>query len=331
MAKRIQDFQQAPLSGAPQQPGQQQQPQQQQPQLQGLPRLSTPLKQDNILVSPPPPRSRYERAEHQLALTTKAAAQSLNQPSSSPPSIPNAAKQLVDPARKLLTQGADTLLSKESQEKLSHLAHPQSTVNFYLLQFLRSPFGAPFRQTFAHRSVAVVFGAPYGVQTPLLFAISSLSRLAIASLKEDEYGTVSKDVPTIIRTFTSSEAAVTRFLSSLPPHWTDVEFQDGERAKVKEVESVLEGLRAGLEGLVNEFGEFADDLRLSEQEMRMAKEAVARGRRKGEEMGEKEKGMGKGKEQDYEKREKQGGNGVGGGGGGGGEGRQVDGGYAQKR
>jgi len=275
MTKRIQDFQQ--LSAPQQQQGGQTQQQQGSSQ---LPRISAPLKQDPILVPVPPATSRYQRAEQQLASITASAAKSLSTPHSPSDNNSTAAdptKLLRDPARKLLTQGADSLgLSKETQATLAHPTAPVTTVvNSYLLAFLRSPFGPPFRQTFAARAIAVVTGAPYGAHTPLLASISSLSRLAIASLKEDEYGTVSKDVANIIRTFTAAENGIVRFVSALQPHWTDVEFDDDR--KVEEVEDVLKALREGLKGLVNEFGEFADELGLGMGEIRAAKEVVGRG------------------------------------------------------
>jgi len=243
MTKRIQDFQQ--LSAPQQQQGGQTQQQQGSSQ---LPRISAPLKQDPILVSLPPATSRYQRAEQQLASITASAAKSLSTPHSPSDNNSTAAdptKLLRDPARKLLTQGADSLgLSKETQATLAHPTAPVTTaVNSYLLAFLRSPLGPPFRQTFAARAVAVVTGAPYGAHTPLLASISSLSRLAIASLKEDEYGTVSKDVANIIRTFTAAENGIVRFVSSLQPHWTDVEFNDAR--KVEEVEEVLDSCGGG--------------------------------------------------------------------------------------
>jgi len=288
MTKRIQDFQQL---SSPQLP-QGQQVQQQQGSSQ-LPRISAPLKQDPVLVPLPPATSRYQRAEQQLASITASAAKSLStphSPSDAPSASTDPTKLLRDPARKLLTQGADSLgLSKETQATLAHPSAPVSTaVNSYLLAFLRSPLGAPFRQTFAARAIAVVTGAPYGAHTPLLASISSLSRLAIASLKEDEYGTVSQDVSSIIRTFTAAENGIVRFVTSLQPHWTDVEFSDDR--KVAEVEEVLKALREGLKGLVNEFGEFADELGLGMSEIRAAKEAVSRGVVKEEEPEKKEQG-----------------------------------------
>lgn len=134
----------------------------------------------------------------------------------------------------------------------------------------------------------MIAGAPYGAQTPLLASISALSRLAIASLKEDSYGTVSKDVATLMRTFTAAENGIVRFVGGLAPHWTDVEFNDEQR-RVEGVEEVLRVLREGLKGLVNEFGEYADELGLGMGEMRAAKEAVARAAAAAKEQQEKQK------------------------------------------
>lgn len=125
-------------------------------------------------------------------------------------------------------------------------------------------------------------GAPYGSNVPLLAAISSLANLARKSLKEDTYGIVSKDVATIVRTFIAVESNVVRFVSTLQPHWTDVDAtsngKDDEKTRqITAAEEILRELREGLKGLINEFGEFVDDLRLTAADVRAAKEAVMRG------------------------------------------------------
>jgi len=282
MTKRIQDFQQASsptLASVP--AGQQQQQQQQSGQLSQLPRITAPLKQDNIFTAPPAPRSRYEKAEHQLALTTKAAAQALVQPPPNGQPPPDPLKPLREPAMKLIGQGANTMFSQETQQTIVHPVAPINSVfTKYLLDILRSPIGIPFREIFSKRATAIVLGAPYGANTPLLAAISALSQLAITSLKEDEYGTVSKDVASIIRTFTYAESAVVRLMGTLQPHWTDIGFDEqrpGARV-VEEVGAVLAELRNGLTRLISEFAEYQEDLGMTAMDIRGAKEAVMRGK-----------------------------------------------------
>jgi nucleoporin NDC1 len=281
MTKRIQDFQQA-LSPTPAAaPGQPQQQQQQPGQLSQLPRITAPLKQDNIFTAPPPPRSRYEKAEHQLSLTTKAAAQALVQPPPNGQPPPDPLKPLREPAMKLIGQGANSMFSQETQQTIVHPVAPINSVfTKYLLTILQSPVGIPFRETLPKHATAIVLGAPYGANTPLLAAISALSQLAISSLKEDEYGTVSKDVASIIRTFTYAESAVVRFMSTLQPHWTDVGFDEKRPSArvVEDVEAVLAELRNGLSKLVSEFAEYQEDLGLTAMDIREAKAAVMRGK-----------------------------------------------------
>jgi len=308
MTKRIQDFQQA-LSPTPvtAPAGQQQQQQQQSGQLSQLPRITAPLKQDNIFTAPPASRSRYEKAEHQLALTTKAAAQALVQPPPNGQPPPDPLKPLREPAMKLIGQGANSLLSQETQQTIVHPVAPINSVfTKYLLDILRSPIGIPFRERLSKRATAIVLGAPYSANTPLLAAISALSQLAISSLKEDEYGTVSKDVASIIRTFTYAESAVVRFINTLQPHWTDVAFDEqrpGARV-VEEIEVVLVELRNGLSRLISEFAEYQEDLGLTTMDIRGAKEAVMRGKSQESDKKDEKRGGKQGGEEPMAERKK---------------------------
>ncbi|TKA21860.1 hypothetical protein B0A50_08732 [Salinomyces thailandicus] len=151
----------------------------------------------------------------------------------------------------------------------------QQEADKFALQFLQTPLGEPFRQTFARRVQAVVFGVPYSSKANILHAAKSLVRLAVASLKEDDYGQVAPSIPTLIRTFTGAIANVNRFVGTLAPHWTDVQFQEHDR-QVSEVQELVSVLREGLEEVVLAFGEYATSLGLSAKELREAREAVGR-------------------------------------------------------
>jgi len=147
--------------------------------------------------------------------------------------------------------------------------------NGYAKTFLRSPLGEYFRQTFSRRVCAVVFGVPFSSKVNIIHAAKSLTRLAVSSLKEDDFGQAAKDIPVIIRAFTTTVADIEKFMKDLEPSWTDVQFNDSHR-DVKEVFEVVDVLKAGLEEIVLAFGEYATALGLSAKEMREAKEAVGR-------------------------------------------------------
>lgn len=258
---RIADYQNPPSTAPPPST-------QQQNQVQSLPRLSAPLRQDPITVNPLPPTTSRERIQSNIGTVAKSLGQSPSPPGSKSPLSPLSprAKQYLGTARnKLLTQG--------QQEAISP-AGLKSQFNDYLMQFLRSPIGRPFRQTFHRRLCAVALGTPYSELSVIINAIDSLTSLAVASLQEDTFGKVQKDVPGLIRTLVNTAAGLDAFVSGLEVHWTDVEFRDsdGRGRRVDEVERVLDSLRSGLRSLLRAFGDYAGELGLGPGEM-----AVARG------------------------------------------------------
>ena len=142
--------------------------------------------------------------------------------------------------------------------------------NVHIIHFLRSRLGYPFRQTFQRRVCVVVLGSPFSELSPIIDSANALTALAVASLTEDNYGKVAKDVALLIRAFVSVIQSVEGFVERLPAHWTDVEFSDSDRM-VKEVDLVVGSLKAGLKDMVDGFGEYATELGLTEREMGIAK------------------------------------------------------------
>jgi len=189
---------------------------------------------------------------------------------------PNAHNPLTPRARRALEWGTDRVLSKEQQAQLSKQALGKET-NAYVLSFLQTPVGEPFRKTFARLANAVIFGIPHSNRVNIVHAIRSLTSLVLASLKEDDYGQASKDVPAIIRAYTATIGEIQRFLAVLEPSWTDVEFDANKSRQVREISDVVQELRNGLEQMLLAFGEYAGSLGLSKREVREAKEAVGKG------------------------------------------------------
>ena len=189
---------------------------------------------------------------------------------------PNAHNPLTPRARRALEWGTDRVLSKEQQAQLSKQALGKET-NAYVLSFLQTPVGEPFRKTFARLANAVIFGIPRSNRVNIVHAICSLTSLVLASLKEDDYGQAAKDVPAIIRTYTASIGDIQKFLAVLEPSWTDVEFNASKSRQVREISDVVQELRNGLEQMLLAFGEYAGSLGLSKREVREAKEAVGKG------------------------------------------------------
>ncbi|KAH9810089.1 Nucleoporin NDC1 [Teratosphaeria destructans] len=144
--------------------------------------------------------------------------------------------------------------------------------------FLKTWAGTPFRQTFAARANAVVFGVPFSAKMPIVYAIKSLTTLATLSLKEDDYGQVAKDIPAIVRTLTTTIININKFVAEVTPSWTDVGFADAQREQVEEVKEIVGVLKQSLRAVLLAFDEYAGSLGLSRREVREAKEAVGMGR-----------------------------------------------------
>lgn len=227
----------------------------QQAKLQSLPRLSAPLKQDPVLNNPLPPSTRLQKIESDVGNMAKSYGQSSPRPFGLSPG-----------AKKYLGAARNKLLTEAQQESISP-ANITSVLNDYLIRFIRSPLGAPFRQTFRRRVCVVVLGSPYSKFCQIFDAIDILSRLAIASLKEDNFGKVHSDIPLLIRTYASTISTLEAFVASTAVHWTDVEFRD---RKVEEVDILLACLKEGLRALVESFGSYADVLGINQKELKDA-------------------------------------------------------------
>lgn len=264
--------------------------------LQSLPRLAAPLQQDNnILRTPPPPSNRLAKMESQLGTIAKSYGQAPPSPSPVSSVVSPRAKEYLNGARhKLLTQGQQETLTPSNFRAVGH---------GYLMRFLRSSAGAPFRQSLPRRIRAIMFGSRNSSCGQVVDSIDALSRLAVASLTEDGFGKVFPDVPRLMRTYMSTITTVEGFVQGMEPHWTDVEGSGGEK-RVEEVEAVLLALREGLRMLVDGFGSFGAALGMTGKEIAAARRLVGvdvepegkgKGGGEGEGKGESEGGTTKGK------------------------------------
>ncbi|GKT49971.1 nucleoporin NDC1 [Colletotrichum spaethianum] len=221
-------------------------------------RSSAPLKEDPIFQSKP--ANRTMRGEVEKALT-----QVGRHPGNSPVS------QLSPIAKKTLRGARDKVLTKEQQEALSS---PQLRNQFqtWALKVISNEYvGWIFRQQFRNRLTAVVLGTPYSELSQYVNAVDVLSLLAVHSLTEDTFGKVHKDIPTIIRTFTTVISKIEAFKANFPVHWTDVE----QNRAAPEVDALIAALKTGLAQVIAEFEPYSSDLRLTRTDMRLAKEAAA--------------------------------------------------------
>lgn len=259
---RIREFRNAQTSSAissQQQPG----------VIESLPRLTFPPSEGLIFVSPPPPANTLEKAESGFRTLARSYGQS---PSTDPELFPN---PLSPCAKQYLRVARDKVLSPEQQQAMSKEGLSSSLFS-YILRLLRSPAGIPFRQTFKRRMRVVVLGSPFSEYASIIYAIQSIACLAIASVKDDQYGTANKDIPLLIRSFTNTTNNIELLCQDLPVHWTDVEFDSANAAArgVEEIDILLQCLKGALKDLIEAFEHYATDLGLGQRELRVAREVA---------------------------------------------------------
>jgi nucleoporin NDC1 len=249
LEKRVDEYGKPPAPPAPaQNPATQAQPPK---------RIVEPPLSANVWQPAPPPKTLRDSVGKLVADVTK-----------SPGKKP--ADTLVPYAKKAATDVRDSLLTKQQQENLSRDSI-MSAFQSVFLRILEIPFlGWPFRQPFSRRLTTAVLGTPYGEISVSVNAAFTLSSLAVASLNEDNYGNVHRDVPTIIRTLTTVIKKIEIFRDNLPIHWTDI----SATRDCAEVDELLDGLKAALGRVVTAFEKYSSDLRLSRTDLRLAKEAA---------------------------------------------------------
>ena len=237
----------------------------QQTVIESLPSISSAsVRKENIFSNVQVPMTAREKIESNLGSIAKSYGES-----------PQPAKPLkfLESQRaegeKYLGVARQKLLTEDQQRNWTS-SGLLTRCNVHLLHFLHSKLGYPFRQTFRRRVCVVVLGSPISELGPIIDSVNALTALAVASLTEDNYGRVAKDVALLIRAFVSVIQSVEGFVERLPAHWTDVEFSDSDR-RVEEVDLVVWSMKVGLKEMVEAFGEYAAELGLTEREMRIAK------------------------------------------------------------
>ncbi len=227
-----------------------------------LPRLAQPLKDGmkgpgDLFTASPKPSSTPLRVAQTVGKIAKDHGQS-----------PNGG--ISPKARKLLESAESAVLTKEQKDAIAS-GGVGAVFREWTLWFIKTDLGWPFRQEYYRKVAAVVLGQPYGDVGIIVDAIDSLTRFAVCSLTEDKYGNVQRDVKLIIQTFTATITKLETFKKSTGFHWTDIE----KKQESPEVDTILAALKGGLNDLVSSFGDYSEDLRLSQSEMRMAREAAA--------------------------------------------------------
>jgi len=246
---------QGPPAAAPQFP-------QAQNNIPQLPRLTQPLKEGfkqpgDLFSKPSKPKGASQGVVEAVGKFAKDHGQS---PSSG----------LSPKSRALLEKAENAVLTPEQKHTMTAQGFT-GLFKDWIVWILQTRAGWPFRQEYRRKIATVILGTPYGDVGIIVDAVDALTRFSVCSLEEDKYGNVQRDVKLIIQTFTTTVTKLEAFKKSLGIHWTDVE----ARQESPEIDTILVALKDGLKKLVEAFGDYSEDLRLSQSEMRMAREAAA--------------------------------------------------------
>lgn len=80
--------------------------------------------------------------------------------------------------------------------------------------------------------------------------------LARASLEEDQYGLVQKNIVSILENFSATLTLLQNYTSNPPIHWTDVEARANGVPKLKEPELLIQELRDAIHHIIDAFGSY---------------------------------------------------------------------------
>jgi len=233
-----------------------------QDEVKSLPRIAQPPKEDNVFAAPLPAKTPRDALEAGFTNFAKSIGNS-----------PNSPLPLKGERQKLLEYGSQTLLTDERRAQLQP-QNFQGSFKGAVLYVVGNPYMEAFRSLFRNRATTIVCGSPYSRLSSILYAIDTLTNLTLASLKEDKYGLVQKDVAMIIRSFATTIKTLNAFLQTLDVHWTDVGFREEDRKAVSEVNAIIGALKDGLRSVLVEWGEYLDSVGLGKAEINEAKMLV---------------------------------------------------------
>ncbi|EWC45737.1 hypothetical protein DRE_05074 [Drechslerella stenobrocha 248] len=142
----------------------------------------------------------------------------------------------------------------------------ESRVYEFLTPLLDSTYGDIFRMTVQRKTTALFPDASLQID-----AIVALAGFVCASLDEDIYGMVQKDLPSLLEEFTNIASALEGYMSNPQPHWTDVhsktllELHDPSVNKqlFPEATALLDAVNTGLQKIGDAFEPYLPGMELS--------------------------------------------------------------------
>ncbi|KAK6509997.1 hypothetical protein TWF481_004711 [Arthrobotrys musiformis] len=147
---------------------------------------------------------------------------------------------------------------------------------------LHSQYGDALRLTIQRKTTSLLPDS--GAQVD---AINALVGFALASLKEDTYGTIQKELASILEDFTKISAALEKYMAEPPVHWTDIHAKEilaknvtSEKEKLfPEAVALSVAVNDGLQKIGEAFEKYFDSLGLSvdaRRKIRLVREAAKR-------------------------------------------------------
>ncbi|RVD81195.1 uncharacterized protein DFL_009069 [Arthrobotrys flagrans] len=136
----------------------------------------------------------------------------------------------------------------------------------FLNPIFHSQYGDALRLTIQRKTTSLLPDASTQVD-----AINALVGFALASLKEDTYGTVQKELGGILEEFTKISAALEKYMAEPPVHWTDIHAKEvlskndaSEKEKLyPEAVALSSAINDGLQKIGEAFEKYFDNLGLS--------------------------------------------------------------------
>ena len=218
-----------------------------------LPKLSAPLQEGQVLRGPMKMNNTTEALESAFGDFAKSMGNS-----SSPRPLD------------VVISWVQSLISPEAQKALS-LRLPATSSMSIDLGVLRSAVNSLFQNEPSRQALMVIFGAPRSDLRPILLSIDSITNLALRALKEDEYGSVCKDIPRILRSFVNASSTIQMFLRELltGKESGSLGKEDGD------IDLLFRFLREALQAILEGYEQYGSDIGLGPTEVQEVYKAAS--------------------------------------------------------
>jgi nucleoporin NDC1 len=210
------------------------------PAIEKLPSIAPPISEKQIVLSSPKGSTPSKQAQALIAAGAKRIGQSTH------PWSPPVEKVKAD-------------LYERAQPSMQAASQWRSSLDKTLV-------GGLFMKTKERNINAVTLGTPQSESVVLVDAISSVTKMLVASLSEDVYGKVNKGVPEVVRTFSKTINGIEVYVQSLGRGVDGLEIED--------VLIVHALLKASLAELLSAFQMYLHDVGLGVSELNTANNAA---------------------------------------------------------